>query len=107
MTTSTLSDDSRSALKYATHGLVLFVWFGAGCVLALTQLFGTHALADSVNYWLWFAGLVALTTFLIRFTKSAVAVLAIHAAVALALNLIPTAMPFGLLRAGYDLLLAH
>lgn len=107
MTTSTaeLSPQSQNALKYVAHAVVLALWFTAGCVFGLRQLFLEHGLGVSVSYWLWFTGFVAVSTFLTRFVKSAVGVLAVHAGLALALSLLPTAMPFGLLRAGYDLLL--
>jgi len=43
----------------------------------------------------------------VRFVKSAVVVLIVHAAFALLLNLIPTTMPWSMLRAGYDLLVSR
>ena len=100
-----LASQSTNTLKYVAHGVALLLWFAAGAVFSLQQVFAAHGLGVTMNYWLWFTGFAAVSTFAVRFTKSAVAAMGVHAALAVVLNLIPTTMPWAMLRAGYDLLI--
>lgn len=104
MTTNT-SPSTQNTLKYLAHAGVLGLWLIAGGVFTFTQLFASRGLGASVNYWLWFIGFAGLTTLAVRFIKSAVVVLIVHAAFAALLNLIPTSMPWAMFRSGYDLLI--
>ena len=79
----------------------------AGGVFTLQQMFAQHGLGTSVNYWLWFVGYVAVSSAPLRLFRSALPVLGLHAGLAMVLNLLPTTMPFAMLRAGYDLLLTR
>lgn len=105
--TSTLSPKSQHALKYVAHVVVLGLWLSVGSVFALQQVFAEHGLGTMLNYWLWFAGYAAVSTLAVRFVKSGVAALLVHAGLVIALNLIPTSAPWAMLRAGYDLLLTR
>lgn len=106
-TTQPLSPQSQATLKYVAHGTVLLVWLTAGALLALQQVFAAHGLGVMLNFGLWFIGYAAVSTLLVRLVRSAVVVLLVHAGLAVVLNLIPTTMPFAMLRAGYDLLLTR
>lgn len=107
MTTTTAAASTQTSLKCLAHGAVLTLWLTAGGVFTLGQLFAERGLGAAMNDWLWFAGPVGVTTLGVRFFRSGVAVLIGHAAVALVLNLIPTARPFAMLRAGSDLLVGR
>jgi hypothetical protein len=104
---SSLSPQSQSTLKYVAHVGVLGLWLVAGGVFTLQQMFAQHGLGTSVNYWLWFIGYVAVSSAPLRLFRSALPVLGLHAGLAMVLNLLPTTMPFAMLRAGYDLLLTR
>jgi|APLak6261678615_1056124.scaffolds.fasta_scaffold06059_2 hypothetical protein len=104
---TTTPSSTPQTVKYLAHGAVLGLWVIAGLVFTFTQLFASQGLGATVNYWLWFVGFAGVTTLAVRFVKSAVVVLIVHAAFALLLNLIPTTMPWSMLRAGYDLLVSR
>ncbi|MGV3619218.1 MAG: hypothetical protein ACO1OB_00295 [Archangium sp.] len=106
-TNAVLSEDSRNSLKYVAHLLVLGLWLIAGGIFSLQQMFAAHGLGATLNFWLWFVGYVAVSSLPLKLFRSPMAVMALHAGLAIGLNLLPTSMPFGLLRAGYDLLLNH
>jgi hypothetical protein len=97
----------QKSLKYVAHVTVLSLWLTGGSVLTVLQLWQSHGLGETINYWLWFAGYAGVTTLAMRPLRSGVAALITHAAFVLVLNLIPTSHPWSMLRAGYDLLLAH
>lgn len=105
--TSTLSPQSKKTLKYVAHLVVLGLWFSVGVIFALQQVFAQHGLGTMLNYWLWFAGYAAVSTLAVRFVKSGVSALLVHAGLAIALNLLPDTGPLAMLRAGYDLLLTR
>ena len=105
--TSTLSPQSQNTLKYVAHAVVLGLWLSVGAVFALQQVFAQHGLGTMLNYWLWFAGYAAVSTLAVRFVKSGVGALLVHAALAIGLNLLPDSGPLAMLRAGYDLLLTR
>lgn len=104
---TTTPNPSAQTGKFLAHGAVLGLWVIAGLIFTVTQLFASKGLGATVNYWLWFVGFTGVTTLAVRFVKSAVVVLIVHAAFALLLNLIPTSMPWSMLRAGYDLLVSR
>ncbi len=77
-------------------GLTAKLVFGAGPLLA--------SLFTSGTWWLWFAGLAAVTTVAVKKWESAVAPLLVHAGAFLVLAAIPRVFPLNLLRLGLDLL---
>lgn len=96
-----------NAFKNLTHGIALAVWAIPGVLLTFQAIFGGGAivpnLATAGAYWLWFAGLSALTTWLTTQFKAGWASLAVHSATFLVLNALPHAVPFSWLRLGLDL----
>ncbi len=96
-----------TAFKNLTHGIALVVWAIPGVLLTFGALFGggalIHNLAVAGTYWLWFGGIVALTTWLVTQFKVGWASLAVHAATFLFLSALPHAVPYAWLRLGLDL----
>lgn len=92
-----------NALKNASHLAILAVWVVLGVLFSLKTLF-LPALLPIVLFWAWFGGYAAFTSFMATQFKSPLAALAVHAVTFLGLNLVPKAMPFGILRVGMDLL---
>ena len=97
-----------NGLKNFVHLAALGLWAVLGLVFTLKCLFAAwgapSALLDAVGFWLWFAGLAAVTTAFVRPVKSALAAGGIHAVTYLALCAIPQVFPLSLLRLGLDLL---
>src|SRR5579863_5027926 len=101
MAAATTKEDEMNALRNLMHMAVLAIWALMGSSLTLKALFGAGASLPSfwmaASWWIWFAGLAALTTWLVARWKSAVAALAVHAAVLLVLMALPRYLPFSLL----------
>lgn len=97
-----------NAMKNLLHGVILAVWALAGVVFTFKCLFGGGPVLPGVfsaaSWWLWFAGLAALTTLVVKQFERAVAPLAVHAAAFLILSTVPKVFPLSLLRLGLDLL---
>lgn len=97
-----------NGLKNFVHLIALGLWGVLGLVFTLKCVFGAGAslgaLLDAAGYWLWFAGLAAVTTGFVRPVKSALAAAAIHAGTYLVLSAVPRVFPLSLLRLGLDLL---
>lgn len=102
------ANGSGNGLKNFVHLAALGLWAVLGLVFTLKCLFGAVAapatLLNAMGFWLWFAGLAAVTTAFVRPVKSALAAAGIHAATFLALSAIPRVFPLSLLRLGLDLL---
>ena len=92
-----------NAMKNAAHLAILAVWVVLGVLFSLKTLF-LPALLPIVLFWAWFGGYAAFTSFLSNQFKHPLSAIAVHALTFLGLNLLPKAMPFGLLRVGMDLL---
>ncbi len=92
-----------NAMKNAAHLAILAVWVVLGLVFSLKTLF-IPALFPIVLFWAWFGGYAAFTSFLTNQFKNPLSALAVHGLTFLGLNLLPKAMPFGILRVGMDLL---
>ncbi|HEY8211245.1 MAG TPA: hypothetical protein VIG99_27365 [Myxococcaceae bacterium] len=97
-----------NGLKNFVHLIALGLWGFLGLAYSLKCTFGAGAslgtLLDLVSFWLWFAGLAAVTTAFVRPVKSSLAAAGIHAGTFLALSAIPRVFPLSLLRLGLDLL---
>ncbi len=94
-----------SAMKNATHLAVLALWAVAGALFTLKVLFAaTPAVSPALLYWGWFAGLAALTSFVVSQLEHPLSALGAHAAVVFAMQVVPVVLPFSLLRLGLDLL---
>jgi hypothetical protein len=99
-----------NAMKNLAHAVVLLGWTVAGVLFSLKALFGDaagtlgQAILATGGYWLWFAGLAAVTTVAIQKLKSPLGALALHAGLYVFLSLLPRFAPFGWLRLGLDLL---
>jgi len=94
-----------NAMKNAAHLAILALWAIAGVLFSLKTLFGAGpALVPVVAFWAWFAGFVALTSFVVGNFKSALGAFGTHAATFFVLMLLPKVLPFSLLRLGLDLL---
>lgn len=94
-----------NAMKNAAHLAILALWAVAGLLFSLKLLFGPGpALLPVVAFWAWFAGFVAITSFVTSQFKTALGALGTHAATLFVLALLPKVLPFSLLRLGLDLL---
>lgn len=92
-----------NAMKNATHFAILALWLVLGILFTLKCLF-IPALLPILHFWLWLLGYAAFTTFLANQFKSPLGALGTHAVTLFVLLLLPTTMPFSLVRAGVDLL---
>lgn len=97
-----------NGLRNFVHMIALGLWGVLGLAFTLKCAFGAGAspatLLDAVSFWLWFAGLAAVTTAFVRPVKSWLAAAGIHAGTLLALSAVPRVFPLSLLRLGLDLL---
>ena len=97
-----------TAGRNLVHMAALAFWVLLGLLFSLKAVFGGGPfLAGILNaglFWLWFAGLAALTTFAVSRWSSPLAAPAVHGAVVMFLLALPARAPLGVLRFGIDLL---
>lgn len=95
-----------TAAKNLLHFTALAVWGALGAMLTLKVLFGAASatLGQTVIWWLWYAGLVAITTALVARFARPLSALGLHLAVLVLLGLLPSCAPLSALRFGVDLL---
>lgn len=93
-----------NAFKNLTHATILGIWAVAGLAFTFSSVFGAAALGPALIFWLWFAGFVAVTSFVVTKLEGPIGALATHGGALIVLTLIPRVFPMSLLRVGYDLL---
>jgi hypothetical protein len=93
------------ATKNLVHALVLGTWALLGVWLTLKGLVGAGGLTvlSAIGFWLWLGGLAAVTSLLVAKVESAIGALAVHATAFFCLSLLPSTLPFSVLRLGLDL----
>ena len=100
-----------NAFKNLIHAAILAAWGVLGALFTFKILFSampTMAALGTVGaFWLWFAGLAGVTTFVVSRFQSAVAAVLTHAGALLILGMIPRVFPLSLLRLGLDLLASN
>jgi hypothetical protein len=94
-----------SAFRNVAHLGVLAGWSLAGVAFTLSALSaGFSGLGAVAGWWVWFAGLAAVTSYLVLRTRSGVGALLVHAGTVLLLLALPALPGLRLLRLGLDLL---
>jgi hypothetical protein len=94
-----------NAMKNTAHAAILALWAVAGLLFSIKVLFGAApALLLVLSFWAWFAGFLALTSWVVGKLKGPLPAIGTHAAAFFVLHLIPKVLPFSLLRLGLDLL---
>src|SRR5262245_51692598 len=91
-----------NAMKNLVHGVILALWGVMGAVLTLKVVFGGALLTGLLaagGFWLWFAVLAALTSWVTSRVPGVGSVLAVHVLLLLLLNALPAG---NLLRFGLD-----
>jgi hypothetical protein len=91
------------AFKNLTHGTILGMWLVAGLIFSVQTLLG-GALGPALVFWLWFAGFVGVTSFVVSRFDGPIGALCTHGAALAILTVIPRVFPLSLLRVGYDLI---
>jgi hypothetical protein len=99
---------AMQALRNLTNAAVLAVWALLGIAFTLRLVFrpgaSVGALASAGGWWLWFAALAVVATWLVGKLESALGALAVHAGLVLVLGLLPAFGPFAYVRFGFDAL---
>jgi hypothetical protein len=95
-------------LRNVAHAAVLALWAVTGLLFTLKVVFGAGpflpGLLTGVSWWLWFAGLAAVTTFLVTRWEKPLAALLVHSGAFVFLAMLPREFPLSVLRLGLDLL---
>src|SRR4051812_24398600 len=101
-----------NAFKNLIHAAILAAWGVMGALFTFKLVFmsGVPAFAALVTvggFWLWFAGLAGVSTFIVSKFQHAAAAVMTHVGILLFLGIIPRVFPLHLLRLGLDLLASH
>ena len=97
-----------NAMKNLLHAAILAVWAVLGVLFTIKAVFGAGPvmphLMEAGSWWLWFAGLAAVTSLLVARFDKAFGALLVHSGVFIVLSLLPKVLPFAVFRLGIDLL---
>lgn len=101
-----------NAFKNLIHAAILAAWGVMGALFTFKMVFMTgiptfSALVTAGSFWLWFAGLAGVTTFVVSKFQHAAASVLTHVGALLVLGMIPRIFPLNLLRLGLDLLASN
>ena len=97
-----------NAFKNLIHAAILAAWGVLGALFTFKLMFAAmpafSALVTAGSFWIWFAGLAGVSTFIVSRFQSAVAAVLTHVGILLVLGMVPRIFPLNLLRLGLDLL---
>ena len=100
-----------NAFKNLIHAAILAAWGVMGALFTFKVMFSAMptfgAFVTAGSFWLWFAGLAGVTTFVVSRFQSAVGAVLTHVGVIVLLGMIPRVFPLNLLRLGLDLLASN
>ena len=95
------------AMKNLTHAVILAGWALLGLGLTFKLAVEGPMLAGlltAATYWLWLAGLAAVTSLFLSKAKSPLVALAVHSGAFVVMALLPRVFPLNVFRLGLDLL---